>query len=273
MLINKTSYKPNKSLATYVDRIYVLKHSGAFKLPAILPGTGLELLFHTHEPLLINNHKCDNGHIICPRNSILHIDEFSDVSFISVRFKSGAFRHFSSIPFIELNNQFASVEDIWGVKGKDFLEKLNEHHTINDKIKCIESFLLKCLYDYHNKQNDKWDTIMHSLYKQYNSISLKELATYTNLSYRQFERNFKSQFGITPKKIQRIIRFEATVKKILLNRNPGYLSTALDHGYYDQSHFINEFQFFTEEKPSNYFVTKNYDHHFYDKSIKAPERY
>ncbi|WP_159025788.1 AraC family transcriptional regulator [Aquimarina sp. Aq78] len=114
---------------------------------------------------------------------------------------------------------------------------------------------------------------MYSLYKQYNLISLKELAAYTNLGYRQFERNFKSQFGITPKKIQRIIRFEATVKKILLNRNPGYLSTALDHGYYDQSHFINEFQFFAGEKPTDYFITKNYDHHFYDKSIKASEKY
>lgn len=258
-------------MTKYVDRIYVLKHSGEFKLPAILPGTGLELLFHTHEPFLMNNHKCDNAHIICPRNSILHIDESSDVSFISVRFKSGAFRHFSSIPYLELNNQFASVEDIWGTKGKEFLEKLNECHTIENKIKSIESFLLECLYGYHDKQNDKWDTIMYSLYKQYNSISLKELAAFTNLGYRQFERNFKSQFGITSKKIQRIIRFEATVKKILLNKDPEYLPTALDHGYYDQSHFINEFQFFAGEKPTDYFITKNYDHHFYDTSIKAPE--
>nr|WP_143273647.1 AraC family transcriptional regulator [Aquimarina sp. MAR_2010_214] len=251
----------------------MLKQSGEFKLPAILPGAGLELLFHTHEPFLINNHKCNDAHIICPRNSILHIDDTNDVSFISVRFKSGAFRHFSSIPYLELNNQFASVEDIWGTRGKDFLEQLNEYHTIQNKIKSIESFLLKCLYDYHDKQNSKWDTIMYSLYKQYSSISLKELAAYTNLSYRQFERNFKSQFGVTPKKIQRIIRFEATVKKVLLDRESGYLSTALDQGYYDQSHFINEFQFFAGEKPTDYFITKNYDHHFYDKSIETSERF
>lgn len=109
--------------------------------------------------------------------------------------------------------------------------------------------------------------IIKTLYKNFNSISLHELAYHSNLSYRQFERLFKQKFGVSPKKFQRITRLQKTVKQVLLSSNKHYLSTALDNGYYDQSHFIKEFQSFTNLKPSQYFVTKNFDNHFYYKPL------
>ncbi|WP_103070283.1 helix-turn-helix domain-containing protein [Aquimarina sediminis] len=266
--MNKTSYISSARLAKYVDRIYVLKHSEKYRLPIMLPGTGLELLFHINTPFSVNKQKCDNAHVICPRNTIINVDKSDEVLFVSVRFRSGAFRHFSPVPYTDLNNQFASVEDIWGDEGRSLLDILSDCQSTEGKIRIIEKFLFKCLCRYHDKRNEKWDSIINSLYQEYNTISLKEFADITNLSYRQFERNFKTQFGITPKKFQRITRFQATIKKILLNKEDEYLSTALENGYYDQSHFINEFQVFVGMKPTQYFTQVNYDNHYYDKSIR-----
>lgn len=108
-------YKPNNYLFRFIERFYV--HEQLYKpvpeMPLLLPGTGLELVFHLKQPYSIKNKQCAKSHIICTRESV-RLQANHSVNFIAVRFRSGAFRHFSQYPFTELNNQFPTVEDIWG---------------------------------------------------------------------------------------------------------------------------------------------------------------
>ncbi|NVK09007.1 MAG: helix-turn-helix transcriptional regulator [Tenacibaculum sp.] len=257
-------YKPSKYLSPYIDRYFVCSQTKS--LPLILPGTGLEVLFHIDTPLSINNKKLDVAHIICPREKLI-FDSTNNVNYISVRFHSGGFRHFTSIPHTQIVNQYLSVEEIWNNEGRELLEILYSLPSIEEKIKLIDFFLCNQLKKHHFSTIVNWDLIIKTLYKNFNSISLHELAYHSNLSYRQFERLFKQKFGVSPKKFQRITKLQKTVKQVLLSSNKHYLSTALDNGYYDQSHFIKEFQSFTNLKPSQYFVTKNFENHFYYKPL------
>ncbi|WP_299136010.1 AraC family transcriptional regulator [uncultured Tenacibaculum sp.] len=262
--MNKKYYKPSKNLSSYVDRYFICKQFE--KLPLILPGTGLELLFHINESFNINNQTLSQAHILCPRTH-LKINTNSKVNYIAVRFKSGAFRHFSPLGHTEFINSYLSVEDLWKNSGKTLISKLQETSEINDKIQLIEQFLISKLSKYQIKETTNWDGVITSLYKNFNTINLQELACNTNLSYRQFERNFKQHFGITSKKFQRIARLQNTVKQVLLSKNTHYLHIALDNGYYDQSHFIKDFFLLSGTKPSNYFTMDNFDNHFYYKSL------
>ena len=263
--MQKTSFLPHTPLlSSYINRIYVLESKDG--LPEIIPGTGLELLFHLKDPFLVNNQSATNAHIICPRKAPLQVNG-KNTSFISVRFKSGAFRHFSPIPFSEFNDQIVSIFDIWGKSSSNLLDKIWNAKKVEGKIHCIEVFLMDCFTKYHNAENQKWDIIIHTLYKQYDLISIPELSTYTQLSFRQFERNFKKQFGVNPKQFQRITRFQDTLKKLLLHKNHLYLDTALDNGYYDQSHFIKEFKYYTNSKPKHYLNSYHFKNHFYYPSL------
>ena len=268
--MEKVYFKPTGILSSYIDRFYVLKNTSntLFNLPVIPPGTGLELLFHMDDSLSIKNYKLDKIHIICPRKAF-EFNKTTHVHYISVRFKCGAFRHFTSIPYTELNDFYLSITDIWGRDGQELLSKLNEVDAITKKILLIEHFLIKRLTQNLIKKNVKWDAIISYLYHNYKTVSLKELSEKTNLSYRQFERNFNCQFGITSKKFQRITRFQDTLKNILLHGKPCYLEVALDNGYFDQSHFIHEFQYFIEKKPTAYFTSDNFDSHLYFSSINS----
>jgi len=263
------SYKPNQFLSKYIDRFYTFEKSAiiAFELPPILPGTGLELLFHTDIPLSIDNIKLNFAHIVCPRK-LSNFEQTKKVSFLSVRFKSGAFRHFTNIPYSKLNNNYLSVENIWGVEGKQFLMDLNNINTPEDKIPLIEQFLTSTFEKYHLSENDYWDGIIDDLYYNFKENSIKELSKKSNLSLRQFERNFKNQFGITPKMFQKITRFQNTAKKILLSSTTDYLKIVLDNGYFDQSHFIKDFKLFTTKKPTTYFVEENFKENFYHIPLK-----
>lgn len=265
---NNESYKPTSFLSKYIDRFYFFEKSCSdyFELPNVLPGTGLELVYHLGKSLSINGKQLPKAHTVCPRKMI-RFDRVKEASFISVRFKSGAFRHFSPIPFSDLNDNYYSVKSLWKKKGEELLDKLESEPKIEVKIKEIELFLKDIFFDYHNKENDKWDKIIDQLYYNFNNNSIAELSQKANLSLRQFERAFKRQFGITAKDFQKITRFQEVIKSLLLNKNSNYLDTILKNGYFDQSHFIKEFKSLTEKTPLEYFTDKNFNCHFYHKSI------
>lgn len=268
-MVKNTSYKPTLFLSKYIDRFYVFKKSSSryFSSP-VLPGTGLELLFYTGKPLSVKNKMLPKAHTVCPRK-MFYFDKEKDISFIAVRFKSGAFRHFSPIPFSVLNDEYYSVGNLWGEKGDRLLNKVENSLEVEAKIKSIEGFL-ECMFNkYHNAKNDKWDAIIDELYYNFDNNTIKTSSQKANLSLRQFERGFKSQFGITAKTFQKITRFQNVVKTILLNKQTDYLDIILKSGYFDQSHFIKEFKSLTTQTPLAYFTKANFDAHFYHKSLHS----
>ena len=267
-MLKNLSQKPTTSLRKYIDRIYIFEKTekDEFRLPAVLPGTGLEMLFHLETSLAVNRCTLPVLHTVCPRK-VFHFDQCRKASFISVRFKSGAFRHFSPISFSDLNDKFISAQSLWGYHGEMLIERLFKIASVEDKINEIEDFLMNCLRLYHNNSNDKWDVIIDDLYYNFDSHTITQLAKKSSLSVRQFEREFKSQFGLTPKEFQKITRFQNVVKDLLLNKKEDYLHTVLDNGYFDQSHFIKEFKSLTNKTPGKYFILENFDNHFYHQSI------
>ncbi len=76
-----------------------------------------------------------------------------------------------------------------------------------------------------------------------------EWASMACLSLRQFERNFTSRVGISPKMYIRIVRFENAMK--LKNKSPekSWSEIALDCEYNDSSHLLREFNQFADFPP------------------------
>ena len=86
---------------------------------------------------------------------------------------------------------------------------------------------------------------------------MKQLAASSCLSIKQLERIFPAFVGLRPKQYLRIARFQ----KILQLRNSehfeNYTSLAYDCGYYDQAHFIHDFELITDLSPREFFKNQN----------------
>lgn len=67
-------------------------------------------------------------------------------------------------------------------------------------------------------------------------------------------KDFWQNDGVSPKLLCRIIRFRYVFEHLAGFSEESWVSTALACGYYDQSHFINDFKSFTGLSPSQ-FVT------------------
>ncbi len=77
------------------------------------------------------------------------------------------------------------------------------------------------------------------------------------ISERRLERKFKTAVGVSPKKLQRIARFEKSLH-LLTNSNYKQLtSIGYDLGYTDQSHFIKDFKAFSGMTPYEFIKNKN----------------
>jgi AraC-like DNA-binding protein len=81
-----------------------------------------------------------------------------------------------------------------------------------------------------------------SLYKTQGQMRIEELASSSGLSRRHLERQFKQTIGLSPKRLARLIRFEAVRDQLL--RDPLYSLNDLpfEFGYTDQAHFIHDFK-------------------------------
>jgi transcriptional regulator GlxA family with amidase domain len=97
--------------------------------------------------------------------------------------------------------------------------------------------------------------VFRSIHQVLSSKGLVEIDTLANdqgLSRRQFERRFKELAGLAPKLYSRVVRFQAAIDHKTLGTRD-LTEIAYSCGYYDQSHFINDFREFSGYTPKEYF--------------------
>ncbi len=108
-----------------------------------------------------------------------------------------------------------------------------EQYLLSKIAPATNTFLEQCLYYIHREHGD---------------ITLKTLATRQQCSEKKIVRAFTSSFDLTPKDYIRIVKFRNALA--LVNSSTDSLTgIGYESNYYDQSHFIRDFRFFTEKTP------------------------
>jgi len=267
---------PCAPLQPYIDRLWGWESDDLLQLPAMLPGTGAELLFHYGRPLAI---RCLRqpaarqglAQLLCARRRPYQPLAQSAVGFIAVRFRSGALRHFSALPLAELRDDVLPIGEVWGAEGRDVAEQVAQAGSRGARVSLLEAWLLRCLQHYHKGQ-PAIEAALHQLYYGHREVKIDVLADRIGMSRRHFERVFREQIGVTPKLFQRTARFNLTVRELLLSASADTLAVALDHGYYDQAHFIHDFQTFVGDSPAAFLQHTTRVAHFYNPPIFAPDK-
>lgn len=88
-------------------------------------------------------------------------------------------------------------------------------------------------------------------------ISIADLARATQVSARQLERLFHERIGISPKVFVRIVRFQEVLRATRSGPDSGWAAIALEHGFYDQAHFINDFKAFVGRTPGEWKINED----------------
>ncbi len=73
------------------------------------------------------------------------------------------------------------------------------------------------------------------------------------INRRKLERQFSTFIGISPKKYQKITRIQKVIINMITHKNPDLTEWTYAFGYYDQPHFIRDFNEFTGLSPGKFF--------------------
>ena len=115
----------------------------------------------------------------------------------------------------------------------------------------IKFFSLFIEEDTHEVRNDKFDKMITYLNQNYkDNISLDELSNEFELNPFYIIRLFKSQMNLTPRAY--LINVKINKAKELLKEGSSIVDTALECGFFDQSHFHKNFLKIVATTPNEY---------------------
>lgn len=157
---------------------------------------------------------------------------------------------FPASDFTDISPDLASV---FGREGALLDEQMCTAASSDDRITIISDFLTRKL----NSRTRELPTLYHSIHRvlaNKGTLRIELLAAEHNISKRQFERRFKDLAGLSPKLYSRVVRFQAATQFKLWAMHD-LTEIAYACGYYDQSHFINDFREFSGYTPKEYFWT------------------
>jgi AraC-like DNA-binding protein len=182
------------------------------------------------------------------------IDTLPGASMIGAHFKPGGARRFLGPASDEFHDQVVEFEAVWGTRARDLRERLLAAPGPTAKFHHLEHFLAGLLSwsrkDAERHQAVAWAT--NQIYRQPQMLTIGAVIEKLGISHKHFIEQFREQVGLTPKLFCRIRRFQEALVQINSRRQIDWAELACDCGYYDQSHFINDFQAFTGLNPTSY---------------------
>lgn len=264
--------EPSTNLSPFIERYWWKKVSSQTPLLNIYPSTGAELIFHFNSPFTKQESSIISStptiSLLYSRKSSVNLIAEENVSFVSIRFRTGMLHHFLNS---EIPSNLPAIIDATELFGEDLYkcyEKLllTKNHFKQKQI--IEDFLFHQL-NLNYQTNSKIDYLAKLLYYKSDELTVEETAKKIGYSRRQLLRKSNSYFGLTPKEYLSIARFNRVLKKLLFLNDSSYQLQALDGGYFDQAHFIHEFKKITKTTPKQFLINNNKMSHFYNTSLKT----
>ena len=258
--MNYQVYHPSTGLESFVKCFWTLEDEAhATIVPQrVVPDGCMEMIIHYGD--LYRQFLEDGTTVIQPRSFIFgQITNYIEIAptgksgIAAARFLPEGLAPFLNIPVASLENKAVELTHLFGEKAKLLELKVISSTDNNERIQCIEQFLLDQLGQPHRIDNitkSCVDAIVHS----HGQLGMIELADKVNSHRRRIERKFSAAVGMSPKQLSRVVRLQATMKMLEQKNFDNLTALALENGYYDQAHFIKDFRDFTGMSPKSFFA-------------------
>jgi len=166
---------------------------------------------------------------------------------LGVRFHPGMASRFLRVAGPEIVDGMIALEDAWGAaRARRLVEQLAESSSPREAIGRIEASLGE------TPALDPVERALAWLVENRGQVPVEELADSASLSPRQFRRICLERTGLAPKRLARVLRFRQALAHTGKERAADWAQVALECGYYDQAHLINEFREFSGLAPGEF---------------------
>jgi len=256
------TFSPPPGLAGYVRYFWMLEGEGSVDQPYIhrsMADGCAELIFHYQGTFdeLVTDSLTEKSFASGLSGASQHFRRFSinrNFGIFGAYLYPFAVSQLFSLPGTETRNQMLDLKYVAGSQADELEEKMMLATSCTERVNIMTAFLESRLTKIKKQPPGVFEVIKYLIHTKGNT-NVDTLAEKSFLSTRQFERNFKQFTGFSPKLFSRIIRFQNAIAHYG-HRTKSLTDIAYTCGYYDQSHFIQEFKEFSGHNPREYFTGK-----------------
>ena len=166
---------------------------------------------------------------------------------VCIQFQPNALSMLFGIPTQELTDAIIDIDD-WQESLNDLIDSLLiNRHAPQQLFSSIESFVFNRLHretvNYHFT-----NYVVQSLAQ--GELSIAEISRRSGYTHKQLLARFRHAFGVTPKRLQRLLRLQQALTVMNSQGLDDFKRTM--NSYYDDAHFINDFKAHTGFTPTQY---------------------
>lgn len=224
-----------------------------------LPNGDTEILidFHDAPQFIYDNHSlkeiqaCNRIWASGLRTEPITIPSGNKSEMMVISCKKGMAASFFPFPMHEIADSVVDADLVWGRDFGLLREKLLATSDIDERFRVVEDFLLgefqsqltidRCVAFAIGEMTERPD-----------ALSIARMNHQIGYSQKHFTDLFRRAVGVTPKSYLKIMRFQKAVRTIDDQHDLDWGQIALECGFYDQSHFINDFKHFSGFTPEHY---------------------
>jgi len=168
-----------------------------------------------------------------------------------IKFTPGGFFPFLGKSVSSLANQSIPIEQVFGGEVSGLERAILATENENEMKATSDAFLL----DRKLRPDMKVDQarqLVERILREPDILSVDDFAARTGLSVRSLQRLFSQYVGLSPKWVIRRYRLHELLEKMHSGKPLDWAQLAVDLGYFDQAHLINDFRSITGYAPTEY---------------------
>jgi AraC-like DNA-binding protein len=234
-------FSPSPNLAPFVEYFWVQQTLSGPVGPSwrVIPEPNPNLIFVVS--------RADDGHIrtrcslVGPRSRFADVAMANRIFTCGVRLRPGTLPLLTRFPAWDFTDRSVHVEEVFGVRGKLLMNRLNEFKSSIHAVSALAVFLGRELAD-----------CKYALpISQCGCNRVQEMADQAAMPIRTLHSRVMQRIGLSPKRLLRIERLHRVLAKAQ-DRSVPWAQLAVTCAFADQAHMIREFQELLGESPTTW---------------------
>ena len=164
---------------------------------------------------------------------------------VSLTLRPGAVAGLLGLPAGELAGIALPLDTLWHGEGAQLLARMAEAPDDAARMAWLQSALQRRLAEAERASSTAQRAATHAarlIVASGGRRPLCEVAAAVGVGERRLQQLFHAQVGLSPRAWGRLARLHGCLRGLRGQAAPDWAEVAVDHGYYDQSHLVNEFR-------------------------------
>jgi AraC-like DNA-binding protein len=172
--------------------------------------------------------------------------------FVGVRFRPGKAAAFLTVPANELTDLRVPIDDLW-IDAGEVRDALSARAGSVERLRALERVLAARVSPSVVSDQHDVDEAIRRIVDAGGSLGITRLAPALGVTRQHLARRFSQLVGVSPKTFARVVRLGRVIERaraVPPGEAINWSALALDVGYYDQSHLVDEFKELTGVSPT-----------------------